>query len=306
MSTTIGSAQKVSNAQLPQEGAVALRAQLDFTGGVAATAVDLTNLTLPGPSFKLSYVQGLYVDASGSTVDILCVCGGTAQTIRFPAGTQTYAPIIAINPPTFTFAGKNGASPGVIVPVYFLNVPMPGLVMGQSSLSGFSFNGNNLLVQDTAAENDLAQITALISGGGLDVNVISGGGSGGGFLGPLTWKQASGANAITLYTPAVGKRFYLNNLKIQLDPSAFRSVAGGATLNFVIQDGGLQSIQGIFFVPQTAPTLSAATGPITLFSADDMGFLSAAVNNSLIFTPGNSLSGGAFYISFSVLTGDHA
>lgn len=308
----IGGAQQISNALVPKEGPVTLQALLDFTGGVTASAVDLTNQTLPGPNFKLSYVQGLYVDNSLGTVDLICIVGGTNQNIRFPAGTQTYAPIIARNPPTFVFAGKNNASPGITVPVFFLNVPLPALVMGQSALTGFSFSGSNLLVQDTTAENALGQLTALINSGGLNVNILSGGGSGGGFLGPLQWHTAAlnaGSSSAILYTPAAGKKFYVNNMHVWLNP-----LSTGPTANFSwnIMDNNSGSIilgGDIFGLPSGAPTLTTAQGGIVLFNGDDLGWVSQTTNAPLYlqcnnFT--NMFSAGGIVCTFSTLIGDHA
>lgn len=316
MSTVIGAAQQVSNAQVPKEGPVSLRAQLDFTSGVAVAAIDLTQQTLPGPNFKLSYVQGVYVDNSLGTVDIVMIVGGTAQNIRFPAGTQTYAPIIAIVPPTFVFAGKNGASPNIIVPVYFLNVPMPAISLGQSSLGGFTFNDSNLLTQDTAAENSLGQLTGLIASGGLNVNVVSGGGSGGGFQGPLVWHNAvlgAGSGLAVLYTPTAGKRFYLNNFYAWLDWNSFSSPGVGQTLFWQLNDydaaanGPMAS--GSIGLAGAAPTVVAGAAvpqpsPL-LMGADDMGHRSQAVNGRLVFQWSSSnLSGGAVRFGFSMLQGD--
>lgn len=297
----------VNNAQVPKETPQALGAILNFQGGVTAALVDLTQNYMGG---QISYVQGVFVDNSASLIALILIVNGTNQRVVIPAQSQGYFPLLSQNPPIFSFFGANNASPGALVPVLFYNVPLPAGVWGPSGFAGLTYSGNNLLVQDTAAETSLAALAALISGGGIGVNVLSGAGGGGGFEGPLEWRTASNGATLTtvLYTPAGGKRFYVNNLTISIDPLAFRSVAGGQSLSGNVSDenSGTRLLRVEVFVPQVAPAPTTALGNIILFSEADMGWLSNAINNRLIWNwDVAALSGGAVYFNFSVLTGDH-
>lgn len=300
--TIVGSTTLVPNAQIPVEGPKALNALLDFTGGASQAFVDLTNQVQDGPNKQISYVQGLYVDNSLGTVDIICTMGGTQQTLRFPAGTQAYVPVLANFFPTFLFSGKGNASPGIIVPVYFLNVPIPAIVWGDSGIAGLTFDGPNLLVEDQAAEASLAALAGCVTGTALN----TAGGGGGGFDGPLQWKsQALGTGgSVTLYVPASGRRFYINNMKILMDPTS--AFASASSQLLAITDGVAISFEIPVWMPG-APPVPTFGGMIELFSADDMGWLSAGVNQVLaIEWSGPALASGNIIVSFSTLIGDHA
>lgn len=305
--TSIGATYQINNTKMvaPTEGPRALVAFLNFTSGASQATVDLTQQTQP-PA-QLSVIQGVFIDNHAGTVDILMQQVQTAQIIVCKAGQQIYTPVFAAATPVFNFVGGGGASPGIVIPVYFYNVPISPLTLGSQAIQGLNFNGNNLLVQDTAVENALSQLTALItnqgSGNGLDVNVISGGGGGGSTSGPYQWHGVNVGSGATVYTPAAGKRFYINNIKVLMDPGATRAAGQN---NFAIQDGGSFVIQA-FWQDTATYTAGNAAGPIVLFSADDMGWLSTTVDNSVLFTINHNMgSANAIYMNFSTLIGDHA
>jgi|SRR6185312_2369274 len=294
--------QSISNAMIPPEGPVALKAVLDFTGGAFSAIVDLTQQTTP--PVQLSFVQGLYVDNSLSNVILDIVNGGTGQKISIQANAQAYIPVLASLPPIFTFNGRNNASPNAQVTVFFLNVPMPAIEAGPASISGFTFSGNNLLVQDTAAEASLAALQALISAGGLNVNVIAGGGGGGGnvYSGVVSGGNPSDT---VVFTPASGKKFLLGGFQLYASFDVFRSVAGGANLQWTLYDfdspGQPKICGGYFYVPQTA----AATPPtvptcIQLYGQSGMNVEGGAANGRLIIDLSSGLSGGALLWSAQV------
>lgn len=300
----VQSTQSVFNAMIPPEGPKALKVVLDFTGGSFNGLVDLTQQTGPSPSGKLSFVQGLYVDNGDSAVALQIFCQSTGQRITVQPGSQAYIPVLAGVPPIFTFNGAANASPNCLVTVFFLNVPLPALEVGPGSIAGFSFAGSNLLVQDTAAEGSLAALTALISGGGLGVNVISGGAGGGGFQGPLTWNAGTFGGATTshtLYTPASGKKFYINNICITVDPNV--SDGAGTLKTFTLQDGGTTIFSTKLWVPSAPAVPTVPVSPILVFSADDMGLKSLTVNNTLLAVTNAGIIGN-WYINFSTVIGD--
>lgn len=114
--------QPPSNQQVPQEGPVAVPYLLDFSGSVTEYDFDFL---LPVQQGKISQINTLYVDCSLATSDITCVVQQTNQKLMFKAGTQGYYPILATNPPRFTFTSE---ADNAVIPVFFLNVPISGVV----------------------------------------------------------------------------------------------------------------------------------------------------------------------------------
>lgn len=181
----------IANAQLPPggEGPRALAVALNFTGGATSAFIDLTQQTQP-PA-QLSIIQGMFVDNSLGTVVLRMQQQQSRQVIAIGAGQQMYVPVLSTIPPQFNFVGANNASPGIFVPVFFYNVPISPLAWGPQTIAGLNFNGNNLLVQDTAAETSLASIAAALN----PASPLSGSGSTTG-AGAQTVIPAQGAGTI--------------------------------------------------------------------------------------------------------------
>jgi hypothetical protein len=114
--------QNPSNQQIPQEGPVCVPYLLDFSGSTTEYDFDFT---LPVETGKISQINTLYVDASAATDDVVCVVQQVNQTLIFKAGTQGYYPVLASNPPKFVFTS---AANNAVVPVFFLNVPLSGVI----------------------------------------------------------------------------------------------------------------------------------------------------------------------------------
>jgi hypothetical protein len=122
--------QAVFNALVPREGPKALAVSVPFASGSGPFTADLTLTQSQG---YMSVVQGIYIDNSGNTNDVLNItCSGTGQTIAFPAGGQGYIPLIVAKPSTFTFASEGTANVNAI----FLNVPVPAIIWGATTGGG--------------------------------------------------------------------------------------------------------------------------------------------------------------------------
>lgn len=294
----------VGNAQIPAEGPKALNVILNFASPISQIGVDLSSqVGNPGPQVVMSVIQGVFVDNASGSVDLFMQVLATGQRLHFPAGSQLYMPIFApATGPQFVFYGEGNASPNIVIPVYFYNMPLPAIAVGASG-GGFNFSSGNLLVADQAAEAALAILSSLGgtgggAGSGIAVDVV-GGGSGGG--GDYEWHAANGGNSGTLYTPASGKRFEVGSLILTCSPGR----ALGAD-NFAFTDGGAFTLQGYVSGPATPPTLTQVAGPVVLFQASSMGFLSTAANNVLGITWNIDPGGSDVICNFSTLVGDHA
>jgi hypothetical protein len=299
--TALAQLQSIFNAQIPPEGPKALKAVLNFTGGVINASVDLTQQTLPPQ--QVSLIQGVYIDNSGSTIALVMTVQGTGQIIVCPPSSQMYAPVFAPIPPIFLFNGFGNASPGVMIPVFFVNVPLPAMVWSTTGASGFSFSGGNLLVQDTAAEASLAALQALITAGGLNVNVISGGG-GGSSEGPFVWASGfTSTNSTIIYTPASGKRFFLQGFVAHLTPT----LASAATDTQISIEDIDAAGSPVILAKNVLPPVSATGAPVNgyeIFNITNIGHRSQVVNGRLAITLSTAFSTGALIYSFGVLQGD--
>jgi hypothetical protein len=116
--------QQPQAALVPQEGPVAIPLILDFT--TAAFAEYDLDMLLPLEQSRISMVQTIYVDLSGSPTDgLTIIVNGTNQQINAAPNTQGYYAVMAPNPPKFRFIGTPST---VRIPILLINVPIPGVV----------------------------------------------------------------------------------------------------------------------------------------------------------------------------------
>lgn len=247
--TNIGTTYQIANTKMvaPTEGPRALVAFLDFTGAKFSAVVDLTQQTQP-PA-QLSVIQGLFVDNHASTVDLLIQQQQTAQILIIKAGQQAYVPILAAATPVFNFIGANNASAGIVVPVYFYNVPIAPLVLGGTAIAGVNVSGGNLQVQDVSAENSLSILAT--NTGVFPPNTATGA------------ANTTGSSATTIIA-AAGAGIQLRITSIQF----WNSSATGQTIT--LND----SASSEFYVPPTGGSNIVFNNP-----------LSVAANTPLQFTP---------------------
>lgn len=302
----------VFNSKVPSEGPKCVPIVVDFTTvtNTAAWSLDLTNLVNQA---KMSYVQTVFVDNSQNPAQLRIVNAQSNQRIIVPANCQAYVPILQPNPPQLTISSV--VAVGLTVPLYFLNFPVAPCVWSASNPWGtFTFTGAGYLqtsdvaldaiISNTATGNGLnthpLDLVAIISnlGGGnaLNVNVVTGGGGGSGQL--FAPVQGNGQTTFTIFTPTAGKSWELDYLAIYADPLS--AIAGGAaTVTWTIDDLNTIVWEGVWFVPQTAPTLTAATPNLLLFQTETL-VKSAAINNTLRLTSSSLLSSGRYYVNASV------
>jgi hypothetical protein len=116
--------QQPQAALVPQEGPIAIPLLLDFSGP-DFSEYDL-DMLLPLEQARISMVQTIYIDLSGSPTDGLqVIVNGTNQQINAAPSTQGYYAVMAPNPPKFRFLGTPST---VIIPIMLINVPIPGVV----------------------------------------------------------------------------------------------------------------------------------------------------------------------------------
>lgn len=213
MSTNPGSLKySIHNNLIPKEGPKTVPMRLDFT---AAQAIEV-DLSQQNELTQISFVQTLYIDNSDNGSSLTVIIQGTQQRIKIAPGEQIYVPVLAGLPNKFTF-GTVGA---VIVPVYFINVPMPLAQWGNGGDYPFLFDGQgNLLVAEP-------NLDALIQdhgvGLGLDVNVLGGGGGGGasGFQLAHVQFNDAGASGIDIITTAANQFYRISGLAVYLGQNA--------------------------------------------------------------------------------------
>lgn len=106
----------VLNALVPPEGPKSVAVPMDFTN----TDTVIVDFTITTAQVKISTVQMIYADNFNNPARLDISVSGTSQVIRIPAGRQGWFPVVATNRPKFACT----TTPGVIVTVLFLNVPV--------------------------------------------------------------------------------------------------------------------------------------------------------------------------------------
>ena len=118
----------IYNSLMPKEGPKSVNLALDFSAQTEIT-VDFTLATM---QTVISVVQSVWVDNSQSTVPIEFTVQGTGQVIRVPAGSMAVLPVVAASKPKIVVDSASG----LIIPVLFLNVPLPSAVWSLNASSG--------------------------------------------------------------------------------------------------------------------------------------------------------------------------
>jgi hypothetical protein len=115
---------QVGNQMEPSEGPRAIPFNLDFTNatGQQSWNIDLSVIQANQP--KISMVQTVYVDLSGTDSSLAIQVQGTNQTIIAKGRTQGYYSVLAPAPTRFTITCLANA----LVPIAMMNVPIAGVV----------------------------------------------------------------------------------------------------------------------------------------------------------------------------------
>lgn len=115
----------VGNLILPRSGPVIIAANVDLT---TASEAELDTTTFFERNL-IAYIQGVMIDNYDGNKDIsLTVNSGTNQRVICPANCQAWLPIFVPNGCTkFNIVGITG-SPGIVLPVFFYNIPLQPLV----------------------------------------------------------------------------------------------------------------------------------------------------------------------------------
>jgi hypothetical protein len=111
---------KVGNQRNPKEGPKVIPLNLDFAALVTYT-IDLTTQQY---QTRISMVQTVYVDASGTDSQIEITVRNVNQVIIAKGRTQGYYSILAPAPTILDISSLADA----IVPVHLINVPIAGAV----------------------------------------------------------------------------------------------------------------------------------------------------------------------------------
>lgn len=292
--------QPVHNAMVPKEGPKAIPLKLDFTSAQAI----LVDLTQQQQSARISFLQGAFVDNSANLAPVTISTGNSQQDLTIPPQSQAYIPLLLPNPPTFIVSTTGG----VFVPIIVLNIPMDIAIW---SVNGEAEVINGMLqVQDaalealisggalTTADKNLAPlITDKGNGEGLDVNVISGGGSSAGFsfIGKSLTENFAGGN-VDLIAASAGNYTVINYLKVWLAPNTFLAGSARTLINIYDVTNDISIAEFSFFPPGSAP--SAPAYPILLWEMEGMNISLPVVNDILRMSSSNVLSNDGLIISF--------
>jgi hypothetical protein len=161
MSTTLTAqlqTTSTTNNQTPTEGPKVIPMTLDFT---ASQSIEV-NLSYQQQQLQISAIQSVFVDNSLNDAPLVLKVGNNVQSLSIPGGFQAYLNIDCPNPPRFIALCTGGQ----LAKIIFQNFKTEPLMW---SASGGLGNGD--------VENvSVPKLEALITDGGLNVNIVSGGG----------------------------------------------------------------------------------------------------------------------------------
>lgn len=147
--------QAVSNAKLPAEGPRVIPWRPDFA---TADTVELDLSYAVNSTKQISFIQCAYVDNSANTNPVEITDLNTQQSVSVPGGYQGIVPLLSPNPPRYS---ATSVSPGPVVDIFFLNIPLPP-AQWPATGNAFAFStGGALEVEDV---NLLALTLALVDG----------------------------------------------------------------------------------------------------------------------------------------------
>jgi hypothetical protein len=142
----------IYNALVPAEGPKTVPLQLDFRSNTSA----IVDFTLASMQQQITSIQSVWVDNFANTADLTITVDNTQQVIHVPARSQGSFPVIAARAPKITVA-TTGA---VVVPMQFLNVPIPSAVWYEGGTSSVTVTGT-VATADTILDAEVTPGTGL-------------------------------------------------------------------------------------------------------------------------------------------------
>jgi len=292
--------QGINNGMIPKEGPKTIPYKLDFTAA-QSILVDMSQQNLME---QISFVQGVYIDNSGNTAALVLISQGSNQVVSCPAGAQGYFPLLATLPNKFLVSTTGG----LIVNVFFYNVPMPAATWGEGS-GPFLFDANGNL---RTADQNLAPLINNRDGANnaLDVNVLFGGGSAGAAgLQQMSTTLDMGLLNNIIMNPSNTQQFRVAGFEVLLDADAWDNAGGAGTYGVSIierTEGGvtvatLATMQVV--INQVRPVQwghSSRASRIIYRSPPGMLYTSAAVDNNLVVVcPAIACNNGLLRVSWA-------
>lgn len=224
----------VNNGTIPKEGPKTLPFRVDLTVN-QSYEIDLSQ---QNALEQISFIQGVFIDNKDNSQPLLLTCQGTGQVVNMPPGAQGYVPVLAVLPNKFLVATMGG----VVVNLFFYNMPMPAAVWGDGS-GAFQFDANgNLLVAEPYLD---ALISDQGSGDGLNVNILSGGAGGGaGGLPPkvVTSSGAAGVLNLTILAPGPTEKFRVAGVRVTADWNLFDDDGNAGFKSMALIEGTSSSV----------------------------------------------------------------
>lgn len=241
------SAMKASLGAAPAEGPMVVPVPIDFT----AQTSYILDITYIQQQARISMLQTLYIDNSANTQPLYLILSTTNQTVKIPANSEAYMPLVFSNKLAVTLA-TTGA---LVVYVAALNVAMNAAVWSTNNPPTTNGSGATI-VSDPALEAGVAsgyyqaQQFELASGG-MIIPQVAGTRA---VTGTLTTTAAT-----TIFTGSPG--FQLTNLQVFVSPNATLGTAGDITVTAAESTVG-NIAQGAAFLATTAVTGLTAATPI--------------------------------------------
>lgn len=126
---------------------------LPFTVDFSTVATQSFDLTKEIAGDKLEWVQSFYVDNSANPMPLVLTMQDTGQVITWPANSQGYMPVLAINPPKFTLSTT--VSSGLVINIQALSFAVPAAIwsIANAGIGVTGTDGSTTITAGGTAQN---------------------------------------------------------------------------------------------------------------------------------------------------------
>lgn len=259
---------QVGNIRVPREGPRTINQILDFTTN-STIELDGTQLNA---SNKMSVVQGVYLDNSGSTSPLIVNNLTSGQTITCPPNSQGFFPLFAPMPFSIQFIGF-GVKKAVLynVPI----VPHVWGVGGNPSFNGAGYQYVSEPYLDATLQGDVIRtklVTEFVDCSAINVTTAT--------TSQLTILSAS-------------PNWFLKGISIQLSANA--AIAAAGLVTWSIRNGTTVLFTGTVWVPAAGATPAIVTPDFTVWENQNLDLKGGT--STLNFIAGTALTAGAWRIN---------
>jgi hypothetical protein len=272
----------IANQTIPKEGPVCVPlGPFNFSTG-ASYNVNLTTFQQLG---RISVVQGMFVDNSGNTSNLVVTCLITGQSVTVAPLTQGYYPLLSVNPFNFVVSSAGAVNFNAVIYVY--NVPIPPAVWSAipNAAGALTVPVSDTLL-DSAVSGSKVQTTNYVYGLNDVVHEMHKANKN--IAGSITT-----AATTTLLTGSPS--FFVDWVDIAISGNATLSVAGVTTISLVDSNSSEVICQKAIWLPNAALTTTPVFQVFNIHPG--MNWNSRGATTNLLLTLSTALATGTLTYS---------